>query len=103
MSQFSALSCQLSAAKDVMAADEADKLSGVLKRQRTGAAVCAACRSHVGVNVDACYSCGRRNPGLWGFGRALRDLGQDLGFVTIATYGCGAIYVATLLFSAYFT
>ena len=86
-----------------MAADGTDKLSGMFKRQRTGSVVCASCGSLVGVNDDKCYSCGRRNPGLWGFGRALRELGQDLGFVTIATYACGAIYIATLLFSAYFT
>src|SRR5215510_12373881 len=70
-------------------------------RQRTGSVVCASCGSLVGVNDDVCYSCGRRHPGLWGFGRALRDLGADLGFVTIVMYGCGALYLATLLFSAY--
>lgn len=73
----------------------------MLKRQRTGSVVCASCGSLVGVNDDKCYSCGRRNPGLWGFGRALREFGNDLGFVTIVIYMCGAIYVATLLFSAY--
>ena len=78
-----------------------DKLSGMFKRQRTGSVVCASCGSLVGVNDDVCYSCGRRNPGLWGFGRALRELGHDLGFVTIVMYGCGALYLATLLFSAY--
>ena len=73
----------------------------MFKRQRTGSVVCASCGSLVGVNDDACYSCGRRNPGLWGFGRSLRELGHDLGFVTIVMYGCGALYLATLLFSAY--
>jgi rhomboid protease GluP len=73
----------------------------MLKRQRTGSVVCASCGSLVGVNDDVCYSCGRRNPGLWGFGRALRDFGHDLGFVTVVMYGCGAIYLASLLFSAY--
>ena len=73
----------------------------MFKRQRTGSVVCASCGSLVGVNDDKCYSCGRRNPGLWGFGRALRDFGSDLGFVTVVIYMCGAIYVATLLFSAY--
>jgi rhomboid protease GluP len=78
-----------------------DKLSGMFKRQRTGSVVCASCGSLVGVNDDVCYSCGRRNPGLWGFGRSLREFGHDLGFVTIVMYGCGALYLATLLFSAY--
>jgi rhomboid protease GluP len=71
----------------------------MLKRQRTGSVVCASCGSLVGVNDDACYSCGRRNPGLWGFGRALRELGNDLGLVTVILYSCVALYVATLILS----
>jgi rhomboid protease GluP len=71
----------------------------MLKRQRTGSVVCASCGSLVGVNDDACYSCGRRNPGLWGFGRSLRELGNDLGLVTVIMYTCVALYVATLLLS----
>ena len=31
---------------------------------------------------DKCYMCGRSNPGLWGFGPALRQLGADFGFRT---------------------
>jgi rhomboid protease GluP len=68
----------------------------MLKRQRTGSVVCASCGSLVGVNDDVCYSCGRRNPGLWGFGRSLRELGNDLGFVQIVMGGCVALYAATL-------
>jgi len=68
----------------------------MLKRQRTGSVVCASCGSLVGVNDDTCYSCGRRNPGLWGYGRALRELGNDLGFVKIVVFGCVALYAATL-------
>jgi len=71
----------------------------MLKRQRTGSVVCASCGSLVGVNDDVCYSCGRRNPGLWGYGRALRELGNDLGLVSFTMYSCIALYVATLLFT----
>ena len=71
----------------------------MFKRQKTGSVVCPSCGLLVGVNDETCYSCGRRNPGLWGFGRALRDFGNDLGFVTLVSYGCVAIYVATLAFS----
>ena len=53
----------------------------MFKRQTTGSVVCASCGSLVGVNDDTCYSCGRRNPGLWGFGPMLRAFGNDLGFV----------------------
>jgi rhomboid protease GluP len=71
-------------------------LSGMFKRQTTGSVVCASCGSLVGVNDEQCYSCGRRNPGLWGFGPALRRFGNDLGFVTLVVYGCSAMYVVTL-------
>jgi rhomboid protease GluP len=71
----------------------------MFKRQRTGSVVCASCGSLVGVNDDKCYSCGRRNPGLWGFGRALRSFGNDLGFITVVFYGCIGLYITSLLFS----
>jgi rhomboid protease GluP len=66
-------------------------------RQRTGSVVCASCGSLVGVNDDKCYTCGRRNPGLWGFGPVLRRFGNDLGFVSLVVYGCAVLYTATLL------
>jgi rhomboid protease GluP len=50
----------------------------------------------VGVNDDTCYNCGRRNPGLWGFGPMLRTFGNDLGFVSLVVYGCSAIYIISL-------
>lgn len=69
----------------------------MFKRQKTGSVVCASCGSLVGVNDDQCYTCGRRNPGLWGFGPMLRRFGNDFGFVTLVVYGCTALYMATLL------
>jgi rhomboid protease GluP len=68
-------------------------------RQKTGSVVCASCGSLVGVNDDRCYNCGRRNPGLWGFGPVLRRFGNDLGFVTLVVYGCTGLYLATLVVS----
>jgi rhomboid protease GluP len=69
----------------------------MFKRQRTGSVVCASCGSLVGVNDDKCYTCGRRNPGLWGFGPMLRAFGNDLGFVTLVIWGCSALYLLSLL------
>jgi membrane associated rhomboid family serine protease len=66
-------------------------------RQKTGSVVCASCGSLVGVNDDKCYTCGRRNPGLWGFGPVLRRFGNDMGFVSLVVYGCIVIYAATLV------
>ncbi|HSV16208.1 MAG TPA: rhomboid family intramembrane serine protease, partial [Tepidisphaeraceae bacterium] len=69
----------------------------MFKRQRTGSVVCASCGSLVGVNDEQCYSCGRRNPGLWGFGPLLRHLGADFGFVPFVIYGCVTLYALSLL------
>jgi rhomboid protease GluP len=69
----------------------------MFRRQRTGSVVCSSCGSLVGVNDEQCYNCGRRQPGLWGFGPALRRLGNDLGFVDLVVYGCSLLYGAMLL------
>ena len=74
----------------------------MFKRQRTGSVVCASCGSLVGVNDDQCYTCGRRNPGLWGFGPALRRLGLEHGFQSIIVYGCAALYVISLIVTVAF-
>ncbi|HET7695888.1 MAG TPA: rhomboid family intramembrane serine protease [Vicinamibacterales bacterium] len=66
-------------------------------RQKTGSVVCASCGSLVGVNDDKCYTCGRRNPGLWGFGPVLRRFGNDLGFVSLILYGSIAVYFLSLV------
>jgi rhomboid protease GluP len=72
----------------------------MFKRQTEGSVVCPSCGTLVGVNDDQCYSCGRRNPGMWGYAQALRRLGNDLGFVTLVVYGTVGLYVIMLLFSA---
>jgi rhomboid protease GluP len=71
----------------------------MLSRQRTGSVVCPSCGNLVGVNDERCYSCGRWNPGLWGFAPLLRRLGNDLGFTSLVIGGCATLYVATLIVS----
>jgi len=71
----------------------------MLKRQTEGSVICASCGVLVGVNDASCYNCGRRNPGLWGFGPALRRLGNDLGFVSIVTGGTIILFVLSLVMS----
>ena len=70
-----------------------------LKRKTEGSVICASCGVLVGVNDDRCYNCGRRNPGLWGYGPALRSLGQDFGFVPLMTGATIILYVVSLLLS----
>jgi rhomboid protease GluP len=71
----------------------------LFKRQTSGSVVCASCGSLVGVRDETCYNCGRRSPGMWGFGPLLRSLGNDLGFVQLVVWGCGALYIISLLLS----
>jgi rhomboid protease GluP len=71
----------------------------MFQRRTTGSVVCPSCGSLVGVRDDKCYTCGRSNPGLWGFGPLLRQLGADFGFVPIVVGGSGVLYVLTLLVS----
>lgn len=61
--------------------------------------LCTSCGVLVGVNDPTCYNCGRRNPGLWGFGPVLRRLGNDLGFVPIVTAGTVILFVLSLILS----
>jgi rhomboid protease GluP len=68
-------------------------------RQTSGSVVCPSCKSLVGVNDATCYSCGRRNPGLWGFAPLLRSLGQDLGFGPLVIGLSAILYVVSLLLS----
>jgi rhomboid protease GluP len=67
--------------------------------KRTGSVICPSCGNLVGVQDQVCWTCGRRNPGMWGFAPLLRKLGADLGFVYIVIFGCAALYFATLLYS----
>jgi rhomboid protease GluP len=71
----------------------------VLNRRTSGSVVCPSCGSLVGVRDDKCYTCGRANPGLWGFAPVLRQLGADLGFVPLVIGASSALYVLTLLAS----
>ena len=74
-------------------------MSVVFKRKTEGSVICTSCGVLVGVNDPTCYNCGRRNPGLWGFGPALRALGNDLGFINVVTGGTVILYVLSLILS----
>ncbi len=71
----------------------------MLRRKTTGSIVCPSCGSLVGVNDDRCYSCGRANPGMWGFAPLIRQLGADLGFVPLVIGASSVLYVLSLLAS----
>jgi rhomboid protease GluP len=69
----------------------------MLGRQTSGSAVCPSCGKLVGVKDENCWNCGRSRPGLWGFGRYLRRLGDDVGTTQIVIWGCGLLYVVSLV------
>ena len=71
----------------------------MFRRKTEGSVICTSCGVLVGVNDPTCYNCGRRNPGLWGFGPMLRELGTDLGFMNIVTGGTLIMYVLSLVMS----
>ena len=71
----------------------------MFNRRTSGSVVCPSCGSLVGVRDDKCYMCGRANPGLWGFGPALRGLGAEFSFGTLVIGACVTLYAATLLMS----
>jgi rhomboid protease GluP len=71
----------------------------VFQRRTSGSVVCPSCGSLVGVRDDKCYSCGRSNPGLWGFGPMLRTLGADFAFAPLVIGSCVTVWVITLLMS----
>lgn len=58
--------------------------------------MCPACGQLVGVNDEACYHCGRKRPGMFGFASALGGLKLDELFVPLVMWVCGALYLATL-------
>jgi rhomboid protease GluP len=66
-------------------------------RQNWGSVVCPSCGNLVGVKDERCYTCGRWNPGLWGFGPALSRWGRDLGFTPFVIGACAVLYVLSLI------
>jgi rhomboid protease GluP len=74
-------------------------MGGVFQRRTSGSVVCPSCGSLVGVRDDKCYTCGRSNPGLWGFGPALRSLSADFGFAPLVIGACVTIWAVMLLLS----
>lgn len=65
-------------------------------RQRSGSSLCYACGKLNRVDASACFYCGRRNPGLWGFGPAIGRLVGGLDFAALVTVVAVTAYIASL-------
>jgi rhomboid protease GluP len=70
-------------------------------RQKWGSVVCPSCGNLVGVNDEKCFTCGRWNPGMWGFAPLLNRLGRDLGFTQLVMGACIVIYGLMLITDPY--
>ena len=66
-------------------------------RQRSGSSLCYACGKLNRVDARVCFYCGRRNPGLWGFGASIGRPVGDLDFARAVIAVCVVAYVASLL------
>ena len=71
-----------------------------LRRQTSGSVVCPSCGRLVGVQDDKCYNCGRAKPGMFGFTKIFRNLGDDLGFTKLVIGGCVLLYLLMLVSDA---
>ena len=69
----------------------------MFQRKTTGSIVCPGCGRLVGVTDKECFTCGRRNPGLWGFAPALQKLGLTFGFTQLVVTACVAMFAVSLL------
>src|SRR5882724_10513708 len=67
-------------------------------RKTSGAILCPSCGRLTNAEAPVCLVCGRRNPGMWGFGGALGLLFRRWNFTNAVTAACVALYVISLIF-----
>lgn len=66
-------------------------------RKTTGTILCPSCGRLTTADAAVCLVCGRRRPGMWGFGAPLGRLLRRWNFTSAVTAVCVALYVASLL------
>ncbi|RQW05437.1 rhomboid family intramembrane serine protease [candidate division KSB1 bacterium] len=69
----------------------------MLERKTHGSIVCPNCGRLISVTAKKCMHCGRKNPGLWGYGPALQKILGESNMVAIITIVSIALYVLSLL------
>jgi membrane associated rhomboid family serine protease len=67
-------------------------------RKTRGAILCPSCGRLTNADAPVCLVCGRRNPGMWGFGGAFGTLFRRWDFTRMVTATCIAMYVIGLAF-----
>ena len=66
-------------------------------RKTSGAILCPSCGRLTNADAPVCLVCGRRNPGMWGFGRPLAQLFRHWSFTNAVTAACVVLYVVSLI------
>jgi rhomboid protease GluP len=66
-------------------------------RQKSGSILCYACGKINRWDAPVCFYCGRRNPGLWGFGAVAGRAFRELDPARIIILVCSVLYLASLL------
>ncbi len=66
-------------------------------RQRSGSSLCYACGKLNRIDAAACFYCGARQPGLWGFGSALGRVVGRLDVARLVIAVCVVAYAASVL------
>ncbi len=67
-------------------------------RKTSGAILCPSCGRLTNADAPVCLVCGRKNPGMWGFGGPLARLSRAWSFTNAAAAACVALYIASLVF-----
>lgn len=66
-------------------------------RKTSGTILCPSCGRLTSADAAECLTCGRRNPGMWGFAAPLRAIFGRHSFTNVVTAACLALYVVSLL------
>jgi rhomboid protease GluP len=66
-------------------------------RKTTGAILCPSCGRLTNADAPVCLVCGRRRPGMWGFGGLVGKLFRRGSFTDAVTIACVALYVLSLV------
>ena len=66
-------------------------------RKTSGAILCPSCGRLTNADAPVCLVCGRRNPGMWGFGGPLAQLFRHWSFTNAVTAACVVLYVVSLI------
>src|SRR3989442_12365186 len=65
-------------------------------RKTSGAILCPSCGRLTNADAPVCLICGRRNPGMWGFGGTLGTLFRRWNFINAVTVLCVVLYLARI-------